>query len=44
MARHIDVENASPIMPNDEEDVQHVERQRRYGEEVHSGNRFPVIS
>src|SRR5258705_10432093 len=35
---------ASPVMTDDEEAVEHAERDRWHREEIHSRNRFPVVS
>jgi len=40
---HIAVQDAPPIMRDDEEAVQNAEAQRRHGEEVHRGNRFAMV-
>jgi hypothetical protein len=37
------VQNASPIMRDDEEAMQLAKGQRRHGEEVHCGYRPPVV-
>ena len=44
MAGEAPTQDASPVMRNDEEAVQHTKSQRRYGEEIHCGNRFPMIA
>jgi len=44
MLRHIAVENSPPIMGNDEEAIKHAEGDRRYCEEVHRGDGFPMIA
>ena len=43
MTRDIAVQNASSIMPNQKEDIQHVERECRHREEVHGGDGFAMI-
>ena len=40
---HIAVQDAPPVMRNDEEAVEHAKGQRRHGEEVHCGNGFTMI-
>ena len=44
MLRDVNVQDAPPIMTNDEEAVEHTERDRWHREEVHRRNRFPMIS
>ena len=44
MLRHIAVENSPPIMRNREEAIKHAEGERRYCEEVHRGDGFPMIT
>jgi len=41
---HIAVQDAPPVMRNDEEAVENAEAQRRHGEEVHCGNRFAMVA
>jgi hypothetical protein len=40
----VDVQDAPPIMADHEKAVKHAERNRWRGEEVHRGNRFPLVS
>jgi hypothetical protein len=42
MPRDINVQDAPPIMTDDEEAVKHAERNRWHCEEIHRGNRFPM--
>src|SRR5258705_1143572 len=42
--RNVNVQDASPVMTDDEEAVEHAERDRWHREEIHSRNRFPVVS
>jgi hypothetical protein len=44
MFRDISVQDAPPIMTDDEEAVEHAERNRWHSEEIHGGNRFPMIA
>ena len=44
MAGDVVVENAPPIVGNDEEAVKHSEGNGLYGEEVHGRDRFAVIA
>jgi len=44
MLGDVEVQDPSTVMTNDEETVQHAERDCRDGEEVHRRNGFPVIS
>ncbi len=44
MAGNVEVENTSPIMANDEEDIDHVEGKGRYREEVHGRDGFAMIA
>jgi hypothetical protein len=44
MARYIEVKDASPIMSQDKEAVQHAECDSRYREEVHGGDRLAMIA
>jgi hypothetical protein len=44
MPGDIEMNDASPIMRNDEEAVQHSEGQREYGDEIHDGNGLAVIA
>ena len=37
-------QNAPTIMADDKEAVEHAERRRRNGKEIHGGNGFPVIT
>lgn len=41
--RDVEAENAPSIMVDDEEDVEEVEGESWYGEEIHGGDRFAVI-
>ena len=43
LTAHIAVQNLPPVMADDEEDVQHAERQRRHGEKVHGSDGVAVI-
>jgi len=43
MFGHVEVQNAPPVVRNDEEAVEHAKGQRRHGEEVHRGNGFAMI-
>ncbi|MGB2602738.1 MAG: hypothetical protein WBC78_04045 [Candidatus Sulfotelmatobacter sp.] len=43
MPRDIEVQNAFPVVDDDEEAVEHVEGKRRDGEEVHRRDDFTVI-
>src|SRR6266478_9931196 len=40
----IEVQDATTIVTDDEKAIEHTERDRWHGEEVHRGNRFPVIA
>ena len=40
----IEVQDATTIVTNDKKTMEHTERDRWHGEEVHRGNRFPVIA
>src|SRR5215470_2226372 len=40
----IEVQDAPTIVTDDEKAIEHAEGNRRYSEEVHRGNRFPVIT
>src|SRR4029077_14342697 len=44
MLRNIEVQNMPPVMANDEKAIERAERKGRYREEVHRGNRFPMIA
>ena len=46
MVGNVEVENAPPIMANDEDEeaVKHSEGDGRHGEEVHGGDGFAVIA
>jgi len=44
MLGDVEVQDPSTVMTDDEETVQHAERDCRDGEEVHRRNGFPVIS
>jgi hypothetical protein len=39
----IEMQDAPTIVTDDEKAIEHTERDRWHGEEVHRGNRFPVI-
>jgi hypothetical protein len=41
--RYIEMQDAPPIMTDDEEAIEHPERDRRSREEIHCSNRFAVI-
>lgn len=43
MNRILLMQNPSSIMPNQEEDIQHVESECRHREEVHGGDAFAMI-
>src|SRR5882762_540174 len=43
MARDIEMQDAPPIMANDEETVENTERNRWNHEEIHRSNNFPMI-
>jgi hypothetical protein len=40
----IEVQDATTIVTDDKKAIEHTERDRWHGEEVHRGNRFPVIT
>src|SRR5258706_4309909 len=44
MLRDIEVQDTPTIMTDDEKTIEHAEGDRRNSEEVHRGNRFPVIT
>ena len=44
MLRDVNVQDAPPIMADDEEAVAHAERDRWHSEEIHGRNRFPMVS
>ena len=44
MLRDINVQDAPPIMTDDEEAVEHAERDRWHREEIHGGNGFPMVT
>ncbi len=44
MLRDVEVQNTPTIMVDDEEAVEHTERNRWHGEEVHRRNGFPVVA
>ena len=44
MPRHVEVQNSSPVMRNDEEAVENSKSERRHGEEIHGGDGFSVIA
>ena len=43
MPRHVEVQNPSPIVGNNEEAVQKAKGYRGHGEEIHGGNDFAVV-
>jgi len=43
MLRNVNLQDAPPIMTDDEEAVEHAERNRWHREEIHGGNRFPMV-
>ncbi len=43
MPTDIEVQDAPPIVADDEKAVEYIEGERRYREEVHRGNRLTVI-
>jgi hypothetical protein len=44
MLRDVNVQDAPPIVTDDEEAVEHAERDRWHREEIHGRNRFPMVS
>jgi hypothetical protein len=42
--RDVNVQDAPPIMTDDEEAIEHAERNRWHREEIHGGNRFPMVA
>jgi hypothetical protein len=44
MLGDVNVQDAPPIMADDEEAVEHAERDRWHREEIHGRNRFPMVS
>jgi len=44
MSRDIAVQNATTIVADDEEAVEHSKPQRRHGEEIHGGDGFAMIT
>jgi hypothetical protein len=44
MTGDIEMQDAPSIMTDDEEAIQHAERDRGHGEKVHGCNGFPVIA
>jgi hypothetical protein len=44
MLRDVEVQDASTIMTDDEQAVEHAERDRWHSEEIHGRNRFPMVS
>ena len=44
MPGNVPVQNASPVMGAHEEAIENAKGQRRYGEEVHRSNSFPMIA
>ena len=43
-SRNVNVQDAPTIMTDDEEAVEHAERNRWRSEEIHGRNRFPMVS
>jgi hypothetical protein len=41
---HVEVQDAPTVVADDEEAVEHAERDRRNGEEIHCGDRFPMVA
>ena len=41
---HVAVQDSTTVVADDEEAIENAECQRRYGEEVHRGNRLAMIS
>src|SRR4249919_3562985 len=44
MLRDVNVQDASPIVADDKKAVEHAEGDRWHREEIHGGNRFPMVS
>jgi hypothetical protein len=44
MLHDVNVQDAPPIMTDDEEAIEHAERTRWHREEIHGGNRFPMVA
>ena len=44
MLRDVEVQDASTIVADDEETIEHAERDRWHREEIHGRNRFPMVS
>ena len=44
ISRHIEVQDLTPVVADDEKTVQNTKRERWDGEEVHGGYRFPMVS
>ena len=44
IARHIEMQDLTPVVADDEKAVQNAKRERWDGEEVHGGYRFPMVS
>ena len=44
MSGYVEVQNAAPVMRDDEEAVEYAEGERRQGKEIHCGNCFAVIA
>src|ERR1700687_3150152 len=44
MLRDVSVQDVPPIMTDDEEAVEHAERNRWHSEEIHGRTRFPMVS
>jgi len=44
MPSDVEVQNAPPIMVDDEKAIKHAESDRWGREEIHCGNRFPVVA
>jgi len=43
MLRDVNVQDVPPVMTDDEEAVEHAERDRWHSKEIHGRNRFPVV-
>src|ERR1022692_4360114 len=41
---HVEVQDAPTVVADHEEAIEHAERDRRDGEEIHSGDRFPMVA
>ena len=44
MPSDIEVQDASTVMDDDKEAIEHADRDRRDGEEIHGSNGFPVVA